>query len=103
MPEDKSPRFIPAIHDVLGVPVQRPYDWSNRGKISPEVLIACIFKSGIFQDLINVTIKFGLPRVRAVADVMMQTDTLNDRAKKEMLANVALIEKHIHKQQQLKR
>ncbi|GHD66073.1 hypothetical protein GCM10007350_27730 [Jeongeupia chitinilytica] len=89
-----KPRFLPAITTVLGIPVQRPYDWSNRGNITPEELITCVFESSIFQDLINVTLAYGWEKVRAQATATLDAGWLPLYAQSQLKANLALIDKH---------
>lgn len=46
-----------------------PYDWSSC-QMAPDLLIAKVLERGVFRDIAQVSIYFGIERVRAVAHTL---------------------------------
>ena len=67
-----------------------PYDWSNPD-IPDDVLISKVIQRGIFEDIVRVSAKYGIQKVRAMADSFATDHPFAASGLHRMLSNISKV------------
>ena len=67
-----------------------PYDWSNPD-LPDDVLISKVIQRGIFEDIVRVAAKYGIQKVRAMADSFATDHPFAASGLHRMLSNISKV------------